>query len=102
MYQPLAGFLLMFSRREQVKNATQKLMVSLEENLKRNNVCFYKRKSIDSQFQANSNGEYSPTQPFTISSLNISMLEPETLVFHQWGLFEITYNHPQGDFCHTN
>lgn len=93
---------LMFSRREQVKNATQELIVSLEDNLKRNNVPFYKRNSVDSQVRANSNGEYSPAQPSTVTSLNISMREPETLVFHQWGLYEITYNHPQGHFCHTN
>ena len=74
-----------FSRKMPAKDATAKYVESLSSRFSVDRTPFITRPSVNVQRAVNSRSEYSPATANTIKSLNVTLKEPENLVF-QWGV----------------
>ena len=82
----------MYSCKNMVKSATAMYTELLIEQLHMNKTPYIIWKSIDIHTRTASASKYTPVSRSSIASLNNQCKEPQTLVFHKWGLCECTIN----------
>ena len=83
-----------FSRKISVREANAMFTEQLQKNLRRERKPFRVRQSTDHQREINSNMGWSNARDSTVKALNKGLREPEVLVLHEMGVYEITVNDP--------
>lgn len=90
-----------FAKREMVKKAQAEHASVLVRKLEESGQPFLSRVAVDKQVRAGARSEYSDATAETTKFLNVKLREPERLVLHKWGLYEMTINDKDAGYCYS-
>ena len=95
------GMMRAYSRRIPVQDALAVYMQDLRSKLERDGTPFRTRTSIDTQRIDGSNAKWSKATHNSIASLNKELREPKEILLVCGGLYELTQNDREGNFCQS-